>query len=259
MISLVDENSIKRIMNNPQNPHLTVKIYSLLSAYGINQRFFKIWEHGCNCIIARLDNSFFVYAPQGADYEELASFFCTANGTLTLSGQADTIRKIADFIKLPYNIKYCNIATKTNAELYNKSNIKIDTNPKLELVYEVLKSCEKADFTVGEFDNWYVDVSHRIRHGCGHAYLINCNKAAACCLVAAQTEYAGLISGVAVIPQFRARGFAIALINRACEYLHQNGRIPVIECSDDMLPFYERMWFAVADTGASLEFKVNMH
>jgi ribosomal protein S18 acetylase RimI-like enzyme len=252
MISLLHENKINSVTNNSQNPHLTVRISALLAAYGTNQRFFKVWEHNHSCIIARLDNSFYVYAPQGADYEELAVFFCAANGALTISGQSDTIRKIADFIKSPFNITYCNIAVKSNIGIYNKLDIEIDNNPRLELVYEVLKSCENTGFTVGEFNSWYVDISHRIRHGCGRAYLINCEQAAACCLVEAQSGFAGLISGVAVKPQFRAKAFATALVSNASEVLHQSGRIPVLECSDNMLPFYEKMGFVKVDVGASL-------
>jgi predicted GNAT family acetyltransferase len=253
MIKLLDENKIKRITNNPQNPHLTVRISALLAAYGTNQRFFKVWEHDGGCVIARLDNSFYIYVPQGADYEELAAFFRAADGALTISGQADTIRKIVNFVKSPLNITYSNIVARANIEIYNKSDIEIDTDPKLDIIYEVLKSCEKANFTVGEFDNWYVDISHRIRHGCGRAYLINCGQAA-CCLISAQSDFAGLISGVAVKPQFRAKGYATALVNRACADLHQSGRIPVLECSDDMLPFYKKMGFALVDKGA--EFRV---
>ena len=93
MICLLDENKVKSITSNPQDPHLTVRIFALLAAYGTNQRFFQVWEHNQSCIIARLDNSFYVYAPQGTDYEELAAFLCATNGALTISGQADCCRK----------------------------------------------------------------------------------------------------------------------------------------------------------------------
>jgi GNAT superfamily N-acetyltransferase len=258
MISLLDKNKIDEILSNSKEPHLTVKIHSLIKAYGTNQFFFKVWLNTEECIIARLDNSIYVYASNTKDFEEvtffLSSIISNSNSKINISGKSNTIQKLAELMKLPYCIKYFNILINKQKEKYIEADITIDKNPKLESVYEVIKSCENVNFTVGEFSNWYVDISHRIRHDCGQAYLISLEQASACCLVSAKSNFAGLISGVAVKPQYRGNGFASILVKLACENLQQRAKLPVIECSDDMLPFYEKMGFKAVDRGAGLEF-----
>lgn len=260
MISLLDEYKIDYILSNSKDPHLTVKIHSLIKAYGTNQSFFKVWLNNDSCIIVRLDNNIYIYTPIDTDYEEIATFLCgsvsSINININISGKDDTIQKLAEYVKLPYDIKYFNILTQSNSEEHIKTNINIDTNPKLETVYEVLKSCENASFNVGEFSSWYVDISHRIRHNCGKSYLICFEQPTACCLVSAKSNFAGLISGVAVKPRYRGNGFASTLVRIACENIWKDDILPVVECNDDLLPLYGKMGFKLADRGARLEFQL---
>lgn len=107
-----------------------------------------------------------------------------------------------------------------------------------------MEKARSNDFAVGEFTPWYVDVSHRIRHGCARAYLLRSGEEpVSVCLISAESDSAGLLSGVATNPRFRRHGFAGELVGRACRDLTARGKLPVLECLPSLSGFYGGLGF----------------
>ncbi|MGN1100622.1 MAG: GNAT family N-acetyltransferase, partial [Huintestinicola sp.] len=102
----------------------------------------------------------------------------------------------------------------------------------------------KASFGETEFDMWYADMSHRIRHGVSKAYM---HKNAACACTDFIYEGAAYISQVAVMPDERGKGYGRELLDMiSCELLNA-GTVPRLWAYDDVMGFYRSIGFSETD------------
>jgi predicted GNAT family acetyltransferase len=116
-------------------------------------------------------------------------------------------------------------------------------HPDLKKIFSIIKTTYEGNM---EFGPWYVDISHRKRHDCARVYLINDlldSKPASACLISAESDCAGLISGVSTLPQYRGRGYATTGVIQACTDLRHDRKLPLLECYDEKRPYYEKLGF----------------
>lgn len=224
-------------------PELSVRIRALWRAYGAGQNFFDVWvQDEARACLARLDDTFFL-VDGGADYEEIASFLHMAPYFTALIAADRAARSVADRLPAPVAISGRHLlGRRAPVRKRRPAGGTIDHRPDLRSVYAVASS----HFAVpGGFAPWYTDMSHRIRHGCARAYLMRAGgKPVSVCLVSAQSGQAGLISSVVTLPDYRRRGYAGALLASACADLIADGRMPALECREELLPFYRGLGFA---------------
>lgn len=240
-----DTQKIQRVLS--AQPALNARVSALIKAYGTDRRFFNVWHQDFDTVLARLEGSFFVCGGKNIDYEEIG-FFLNFNPYFNrLTGKAEVVEKIAQMFTVDCERRsydFMAMPQKTAQGLAQSDDFEIDPAPKLRDVYNVILACQSDEFKVGSFEPWYVDLSHRIRHGCARAYLLKVDgEVRATCLVSAESDYAGLISGVATIPRFRGRGYATAAVRRACFDLARSGKQPVLECLPTLSAFYTRLGF----------------
>jgi len=225
-------------------PEISVRLGALFSAYGTETSFFNIWIQGdYSAVLARLDSTFFMLELSNADFEEAAFFLEFNSNFKRLVGSANTVEKLSKFFSYPFSITNSNLlknSTATHTLLYEPVK-----EPELSAVFEVLTGNNPI---ASVHIPWYTDISHRIRHDCARAYLIYEDTLPTCaCLISAESNRAGLISGVVTKPEYRGRGFASAIVTCACLDLLKDGKTPVLECSDNILGFYKRLGFEKID------------
>jgi hypothetical protein len=232
------------------HPGFNVRVSALIKAYGVGQTFFNVWHQNFDTVLARLEGSFFICEGEKADFEEIALFLGFNPYFRRLVGKADAVAKIAAYLTVRYERRRFDFfefrAGKPDG--FRLPDIcgqpVIDASPGLADVYSVMEKAESADFAVGDFTPWYADLSHRIRHGCARAYLLKVGElSASACLVSVESDSAGLLSGVATIPQFRSRGFAAAVVRRARSDLAFYGKLPVLECLPSLASYYCKQGF----------------
>lgn len=253
MIRTITEKEKTFILSSREAPELSVRLQALLSAYGVRQRFFEVWRHNRDSFLLRLEGNFHLVEGPDADHEELAAFLSCSPQFFTLSGESGAVLRVSDHFSPPHNITYSNILCLNNIK-DNISALAVEDRPRLRDVYEVLQSVNGEGFDIGAFDPWYVDLSHRIRHGCAQALLLREGKdPACCCLITALSPFAGLIGGVATKPCYRKNGHASALVVFAARQLLSSRRLPVLECTDELMGFYLRLGFALRGRFAVLK------
>lgn len=246
MIRSVAPKDVKAILNRGDDPVMLVRVQALAKAYGARQRFFELWRHNRSGLIARLDGSFELACGAGSDPEELAAFLLAHPSFEYAAGEASLLKKIAAFFPQNARLSQWNILTCKHPLPPAVLQDKIERSPRLRDIYDVMQAVRSNDFVVGEFSYWYVDISHRVRHGCAAAYLLSVEGApAGCCLISAYSNKAGLLTGLAVKPAFRGRGIATALLAAAAGDLLRASRLPLLECGDALLPFYEKRGFSL--------------
>jgi ribosomal protein S18 acetylase RimI-like enzyme len=245
MLIRVKEDEIDRIQKMlAEQPDFGVRVSALLKAYGAGQEFFSAWHQNYNTVLARLESSFFICAGEGADFEEIAFFLDFNPYFHRLTGKTQTVEDISACLSHNHKKYRSDFLAGEKNLTGTDDRFEIDAAPSLEDVYKVISAAQTKDFTVGDFVPWYVDISHRIRHDCARAYLLKAdNIPVSTCIISAESDFAGFISGVATIPQYRSRGFAASVVRRASFDLAECGKLPVLECLPYLTDYYIKLGF----------------
>lgn len=143
---------------------------------------------------------------------------------------------------------------KWNAHLIEQTNRTI--SPNLHQVYSVLQACSSKAFQVPEFEPFYLDMSHRIRHGGATAVGYEKEeKIIACAMTVAETERAAIIGAVAVLPEYQRKGIGTSVVQsllHRCMAKHQK-HIYVYCNSEQNVQFYRTIGFTDSGVWAELE------
>lgn len=204
------------------------KIRALWFCYGLKYDFccFYVGEFRTGCaFLGELNGSFVLSECGECDFEELAEFFTFGGfGEIFCSNTAG--ERLANLLK-------CRVQ-RVNVMRFNGRALPCETeiDPPLDNVYNVLKTA----FDI-EYEPWYLDMSHRIRHGIAQFRMLDGS------VLAIQHNINGeaLLSQIATLPEKRGRGNARRLISAVCAEL-SDSKVYVI-CEDGLLDFYRRSGF----------------
>ena len=225
-----------------KEPVYNLRISALLTAYGANQSFFNVWHENFKSVVASLDGRFFVGESDDSNLDEIKEFLLFAPGALSISGKKETVEKLG----ISYN-KRTDYFVMINKSCCGAKTVETENNPKLTDIYKLISESGSDDITIGSFNEWYADMSHRIRHDCAKAYCLKENgQAVSALLVSALSQKSGLISGVVTAKECMGRGYALALISKACRELENEGCFAVTECSQKLYEFYQIAGFKQA-------------
>lgn len=202
MIKLV-KNNIPDIFNFDNNDLYSVRIKSLLLAYGTKYDFASFYcqysHDEITTIISKLDGDYTISAKQNADTAELEEFLLTIGFSTVL-----TDRNLALNINFSEGaVMRCNKKT----EIFSRY-ASVNEYPKLMDLFNF------ADYDKADFESWYVDISHRIRHGCAKAYTLCVNDE-----IISSGIYSSIFNNDAVLsavktePEFRKMGYGSALVS----------------------------------------------
>lgn len=243
MLKRLEEKEIAELQSSLlKDPVYNLRVSALIDAYGANQSFFNVWHENFKSVVASLDGSFFICESDDSNLEEIKEFLLFAPGVLSISGKKETVETIG----LSYN-KRTDYHVMINKSCSGAENIETEKDPKLTDIYKLISESDSDDLTVGSFNEWYADISHRIRHKCAKAYLLKENgQAVSALLVSAISQKAGLISGVVTDKKYRGRKYASRLLSKACGELKDEGRFAVAECSQGLIKFYIKSGFTYA-------------
>ncbi len=118
----------------------------------------------------------------------------------------------------------------------------------LGAVYELLRAEYGAP--LGEFDDYFVDMSHLIRHNTAQVFTLCADGELASTLtVSAISETAAVIGSVATKREFRRSGLAGYLVSKITKELYSSGR-KVFLHREEPIPLYERAGFCSAGSFA---------
>lgn len=204
------------------------KILSLLKAYSTKYDFCKFYLQNKN-FIAALGKDFIISAnDENTDFEELSYFFAM-NGFHSILTDEKTGKCFEKELDANYNYN-CLLEFKGDFE-ENKINRECFLND----VYEILKTGFEIDY-----ESWYLDMSHRIRHGVTKVYTLNNSST---CTVQFDINKIAFVSQVATKPEERGNQLAQRLLRTVCGDLNKNGSRVFLACRKELLPFYKNVGF----------------
>lgn len=202
------------------------KIRALLFAYGTKYDFCRFYVSE-SVILCETNGSFVLceYTKNG-DANELAEFlafhgfseiFCSE----TLGGSLSKLLHCR-FQKINL-MRFCGKAVSCG---------NIETSPPLNEVYKIIKTA----FDI-EYEQWYSDMSHRIRHGVSGARVLDCSAL----MIQYNLNGEALLSQIATLPEHRGMSGASRLIKTVCAELSES--TVCVLCEDKLLPFYSGLGF----------------
>ncbi len=204
------------------------KIRALLFCYGLKYDFCRFYVgefHAGRAFLAELNGGFVLYECGECDFEELAEFFVFGGFAEIFCSEAagERLSRL-----LPCLLEKVNVMRFEG----NAVPCDIETEPPLGDVYVVLKTA----FDI-EYEPWYLDMSHRTRHGVTRFRKLDGS------VLAVQHDINGevLLSQIATLPEKRGRGNARRLISAVCAEFSES-RVYVI-CGDGLLDFYRKSGF----------------
>lgn len=200
------------------------KIRAMLLAYGTKLEFCRFYRQD-NCYLAKLDGSLVLYTDDTADYAELAAF-------LSMSGFSEIFcsTRAAEDLCQQASFKRHDINLMVFRGQPKKADV--DYSPPLSDVFDLLKT----SFDI-EFEPWYLDMSHRIRHGVTRCAVLD----GACLCVQHDLNGEALLSQISTPPQLRRQGRAARLIKAVCGELAPSEVF--VLCEDGLVQFYKHIGF----------------
>ncbi len=188
-----------------------IRIQSLCDIYGCEVPFLRFYTDGEGSFMSLMDGVAVFYAARPVSDEWLA-FFAFQTEIIRIHTDAATGQQLANIsgwiLSQGTTLKY------DGEKRGEEPGICVD--PFLPDVYTLLA----ANFPhMSPFEAWYVDYSHRVRHGHCHIAAIMCDgKPVSVATTVAETDTAVILGQVATDMAFRRRGYAakclFSLINR---------------------------------------------
>lgn len=204
------------------------KIRALLFSYGLKYDFcrFYVGESHTGCaFLGELNGSFVLSECGDCDYDELAEFLAFS-GFSEIFCSESAGEGLSEL--LPCHLQKVNVMRFEGEAI----SCGIESDPSLDNVYTILKTA----FDI-EYEPWYLDMSHRVRHGVSGFRMLNGS------VLAVQHNINGeaLLSQVATIPEMRGKGTARRLISAVCAELSSSSIFVI--CEDKLLEFYRKLGF----------------
>ncbi len=202
------------------------KIRALLIAYGTKYDFCRFYVSE-SVILCETDGSFVLCEyTDDRDVNELAEFF-TFHGFLEIFCS----KKLGELL---LRSLHCSFQKINLMRFYGKAvpNEDIENSPPLDDVYKILKTT----FNI-EYEPWYADMSHRIRHGVSGARVLG----GSALIIQHNLNGEALLSQIATLPEQRRLGGASRLIKAVCAELYASD--VYVLCEDKLLPFYGGLGF----------------
>lgn len=216
----------EELSNLPQKGTEAQKIRAMLIAYGTKYDFCRFYVSEF-FIMCETDGSFVVceFGNIGV-LSELADFF-KFNGFSEIFCSGTIGKMLAEKLN-------CG-SQKVNLMRFIGDPVRcaeVESDPPLDEVFKILSSSFDIDY-----EHWYVDMSHRIRHNVAKARKLG----GSALIIQHDLNGEALLSQIATLPEQRGQGNASRLISSVCAELSQSDVFVI--CEDKLLEFYRRIGF----------------
>lgn len=197
MIRLWTEDTLPKLSPNWQGTY----VLSRFAAYGTNARFAPFYADEKGNFLSVLDGNA-VLSGTDIHVEEWAAFVAMQPEIRIFSADGTIAKRIAELLQKPILSKR---VMRLEHPLPTPSEPLIAPTPRQ--MYPLLTLV--FGNTMPPFESWYVDVSHRVRHGiCKTAGIERDGALVSTAMTVAESAEAAIIGAVATAPNYRKQGMA---------------------------------------------------
>lgn len=227
-----------------------VRIRALWEAYGSDLSFLRFWSGDRGEQIALMDGQAVLVcdtASSGQENDELLCFLAMQPEIHSIRTDAQTAEWLFKHLggQLETGVVMQPSGKLTAVSAAVRSFTERETYPLLEQVF---------GNSVPPFEAWYVDVSHRRRHGlCRLVGIEERGEAADVAMTVAECTGHALIGAVATAPMFRGKGYASACVSTLTHCLQNEGKQVWLSPKNEKAKhLYERLGFITVGGWGSL-------
>ena len=200
-----------------------IRILSLYESYGCNYDFLRFYKQEINgditAIISVMDNNATLCLINDHDTDEIIQFLSAIGAKTVFCEKEIALEKVEQGDIMLFN----------NFEITNRSLNEV----RLKNVYDVMSTY----FTMPDFNAWYPDISHRIRHGGAVAVEKEYG-----CAIALKSSIGALISGICVKENSRNKGHGSVILQGLINTCGSNKIFALVE-KDGPKQFYKNNGF----------------
>lgn len=233
MIHLLEEGQCGLLQTVCRGTVFGTRILSGAQMYG-RYPFADLWVQDDCAAIFRLDGALTVEVCGESDWDELREF-CGMVSAQSLLCERGVMERLGFPFQEGGIVLGC---SRQPGEARPTGEV-----PKLAAVHELLRACAGPSFPVPPWEPFYLDVSHRLRHGGLHLATRQENGILlGCAMTVAETPHAAVLGAVAVRPEYRGQGLGSALVRALLAQLPQP-QITLLRAQTGHQTFYERLGF----------------
>ena len=201
------------------------QILSAAEAYGLDRPFAQFWMDA-TAAYGKMDGVMRI-AGTAEDGEEARAF-------LSAIGAEEVLCSAENAEKLGLTVTQRGaVLVKERAESSPRPSEAVS----LREMYTVLHACKMVD----EFEPFYLDLSHRVRHGTARCTALYDGETMAATAAAVLGKGEDLITAVAVLPQYRGQGLGRAVVGQMERQL--SGRLWVLRAENENERFYASLGY----------------
>lgn len=224
--------------NNP----FACRIISLFTSYNPELAFVDYWlvlddEKNCKGAIARSGTAFIIFINDQGSIDEVSSFMRVAGATNILCD--------AQYELDIFGSRVSTGSVLVKATVSDSQNDVEFVVPDARSVHDLLIRCEDENFSPPPFDDFYVDVNHKLRHNAMRMYGINGDdKLVAVAMTVAESEKGAVLGAVACDPDYRKNGYGSAVVNYISDILVSEGKTVYLHRAENSnISFYQNLGF----------------
>ncbi len=212
-----------------------IRIVAAYETYGMQTRFLQLFADECGTRMSLMDSVAVLHAPHGLN-DEWISFLSMQPSIRAVRTDAQTAEALAERW-------HCNYKSGDFMTYFGSDCPTTDTD---HVRFEELYAFLHEYFSLPSFENWYVDVSHRVRHGCCHiASIVRRGQVVCNAMTVAETTNDVLLGAVATHPDWRRQGLAGACIGHLIHQLSDSRRIHISPVNERACRLYEKLGFRI--------------
>lgn len=223
------------------------KLNSAAAAYGFRNPNAQFWSQEDGSVLGQLDDAAFLEAGPDPDWEEIGAFV-RALGPRVFSCEESAAKTLGFRVTDRGEIMVLHPRGLPQPPF----DLEWDVSPRE--IYGLLERAQTPTNRPPEFEPFYMDLSHRTRHGSAVTACIRRNTLpAACAISTAFTPDAAVVTGVACAPELRRRGLAgSAVLSLAGRLAREN--IYIFRAEDENEEFYRALGFIPYGRWAEMKF-----
>lgn len=229
------------------NDPFACRIISLYNSYPPELAFVDYWiisdEDGkCTGAAARSGTNFVLFLTDGSDLEEISSFMRVAGASSILcSGK--------------YNLDLFGYKKTTGAVLVRNTPFEFDgdglniVEPDIKDAYDLIVRCADDNFKPPLFEDFYVDINHKLRHKTMRIYGISDNGTlVAVAMTVAESGDGAVLGAVSCDPDYRKRGYGSSIVKYISNRLiAENKAVFLHRAENANVSFYDNLGFVRSD------------
>lgn len=227
------------------NDPFACRIISLYNSYNFELAFVDYWlvnddeTNDCRGAIARNGTNFIIYLADESSVDEVSAFIRVAGATSVLCDDRFEL-------DLYEGVSISGYVLERRQEIdLDEENIEF-AEPDIKAAYDLLVKCADDNFTPPAFEDFYVDVNHKLRHGAIRIAAINAgNNLAAVAMTVAESDNASVLGAVACDPIYRKHGYGSAVVIHLTNTLIDEGKTVYLHRAENAnANFYANLGFS---------------